>query len=159
MNNKRSQNYRLWLSTALTPLMSYRMEAKTVSNYTKIPNELYVKLEWVYGIRSNDSHRGIQYTVGCLAADSVGARDEYTKKIAANNEELIYFVASVVIMLNPTTVKQRFYVRHDQEVICAAVSTEDGSIIASGELGEKPAIHIWSRKSLECITVIKGLHK
>ena len=39
-----------------------------------------------------------------------------------------------------------------------AVSTEDGSIIASGELGQYPAIHVWSRKSLETISVIRGMH-
>jgi hypothetical protein len=80
--------------------MTFRMEAKTVSNYLKVPDELRVQLEWVYGIRSNDCRKALQYTVGCLAADSIGARDDYDKQIQVNNEEIVYFVASVVILLN-----------------------------------------------------------
>jgi len=47
---------------------------------------------------------------------------------------------------------------HDQEVICVAVSCSDGSYIASAELASSPAIHIWSKKSLETQCVLKGLH-
>lgn len=39
--------------------MAYRLESKTVSNYSKIPDELKVKLEWVYGIRANDTVKGL----------------------------------------------------------------------------------------------------
>lgn len=67
-------------------------------------------------------------------------------------------MACVVVLLNTSITKQRFYLAHDQEVISIAVSTQDGSIIASGELGATPAIHVWSRKSLESISVIKGMH-
>jgi len=50
-----------------------------VNNFSKVPDELKAKLEWVYGIRSSDTRRALQYTVGSLAADSVGARDNYEK--------------------------------------------------------------------------------
>ena len=39
-----------------------------------------------------------------------------------------------------------------------AVSTLDGQYIASGELAINPAIHIWSSRTLESLSVIKGLH-
>lgn len=42
IQNKRSLNYRLWMATALQPLMTYRHESKTVTNYMKVPNELKV---------------------------------------------------------------------------------------------------------------------
>jgi WD40 repeat protein len=96
--------------------------------------------------------------LGCHAADSVGARDDYAKQTDNNNEEIVYFTASVVILLMPNVNKQRLYLGHEQQVISVAVSTEDGSILASGELGHVPAIHVWSRKSLETINVIKGMH-
>ncbi len=96
--------------------------------------------------------------MGCHAADSVGARDDYAKQTDNNNEEIVYFTASVVILLMPNVNKQRLYLGHEQQVISVAVSTEDGSILASGELGHVPAIHVWSRKSLETINVIKGMH-
>lgn len=34
----------------------------------------------------------------------------------------------------------------------------DGQYVASGELALNPAIHIWNRKTLESLSVIKGLH-
>ena len=80
--------------------MAFRLESKTISNYLKVPDELKVKLEWIYGIRSSDTRKALQYTVGCLSADSNGAQDGYDKSIKNNNEELIYFIASVVILLN-----------------------------------------------------------
>lgn len=39
-----------------------------------------------------------------------------------------------------------------------AVSTQDGEFIASGELATAPSIHVWSRKTLESLCVIKGDH-
>lgn len=133
----------------MQPIISYRLEQKTLNNFAKIPDELKVKLEWVYGIRASDTRKALQYTVGSIAADSVGARDNYEKQTQLNNEEIIYYVASVVVLLNINVNKQRFYLGHDQEVICVAVSSEDGSYIASAELASSPAIHVWSRKSLE----------
>jgi len=46
-----------------------------------VPDELKVKLEWVYGIRASDTRKALQYTVGSTAADSVGARDSYEKQV------------------------------------------------------------------------------
>jgi WD40 repeat protein len=146
------------MTTALKPLLTFRLESKTVSNYLKTPDELKVKLDWVYGIRSADTRRALQYTVGCLSADSVGAQDAYEKSIKNNNEELIFYVASVIILLNCNIKKQRHYLNHTQEVISIAVSTIDGSLIASGELGDRPEIHVWSRKTLETVRVIRGKH-
>lgn len=75
------------------------------------------------------------------------------------NEELIYFVANVVILLNPNICKQRFYIHHELEVICCAVSNQDGSLVATGELGKEPSIHIWDSRTLETLKVLKGIHK
>lgn len=36
------------------------------------PNEIKVKLEWIYGIRTADVRKPLQYTVGELAAESTG---------------------------------------------------------------------------------------
>jgi hypothetical protein len=61
----------------MQPMIAYRLESRTVNNYTKVSDELKVKLEWVYGIRSNDTRKALQYTVGVFAADSVGAKDDF----------------------------------------------------------------------------------
>jgi hypothetical protein len=71
-------NFRAWLNTALQPIIAYRVEAKTLNNFTKTPDELKVKLDWVYGIRSSDTRRALQYTVGNNAQESF-ALDDYEK--------------------------------------------------------------------------------
>ena len=159
ITNKRSLYFRAWLTTAIQPLISYRLESKSLPpSYQKVPDELKVKLEWVYGIRSSDTRRAVQYTVGSLSADSVGASDNFENQVNQNNEELVYYIASVVVLLNTRVNKQRFYLSHNQEVISVAVSTLDGQYIASGELAINPCIHIWSSRTLESLSVIKGLH-
>ena len=34
----------------------------------------------------------------------------------------------------------------------------DGSLVATGELGIMPAIHVWNSRTLESLQVIKGIH-
>ena len=70
--NRRSINFRAWLYTALQPMVAFRLENKTIHNYLRKPNDLKVKLEWVYGIRTADVRKALQYTVGELAAESIG---------------------------------------------------------------------------------------
>lgn len=72
-------NFRAWLNTALQPIIAYRLDAKTLNNFAKAPDELKVKLDWVYGIRCSDTRKALQYTVGMDAAESVGALDKYEK--------------------------------------------------------------------------------
>mgnify|MGYP007117187554 FL=1 len=64
MGNKRTGNFRAWLHTALQPIIAYRLESVTMNNYLKTPDEIKIKLEWMYGIRCQDTKRCMQYTVG-----------------------------------------------------------------------------------------------
>ena len=57
--NRRCINFRAWLYTALQPLVAFRLENKTVHNYLRKPNDLKVKLEWVYGIRTADVRKAL----------------------------------------------------------------------------------------------------
>jgi len=50
-SNKKANNFRQWLHTALQPIVSFRLNSITMNNYIKIADELKVSLEWVYGIR------------------------------------------------------------------------------------------------------------
>ena len=100
--NRRALNFRGWLHTALQPLIAYRLESKTIQNYSRVPKDIKTKLEWVYGIRAADVRRCLQYTVGHDAAVSTGSLDKYEKQTRLINEEIVYFVASVVVLLNPS---------------------------------------------------------
>ena len=101
-SNRRTLNFRGWLYTALQPMIAFRLENKTMHNYLKKPNDIKVKLEWAYGIRTADVKRPLQYTVGELAAESTGNQtNSYEARTQFINEELIYFISSLIILFNP----------------------------------------------------------
>tara|TARA_B110000285_G_C14615883_1_gene376948 strand:+ start:211 stop:342 length:132 start_codon:yes stop_codon:yes gene_type:complete len=41
----------------LQPIIAYRLESVTMNNYLKTPDEIKIKLEWMYGIRCQDTKR------------------------------------------------------------------------------------------------------
>jgi len=153
ITNKRSQNFRNWLHTALQPITNYRLENKTVHNYVREPDEVKTKLEWVYGIRCSDTKRPLQYTVSKELAFSTGSLPAFEKRKQENTEELIYFSAAIVVLYNPKLNQQRFYTEHEAEVISLAVTNKSGEIVATAELADHPKIHIWNCKTLENISV------
>ena len=89
------------MHAALQPIIAYRLDNKTIHNYIREPEELKAKLEWVYGIRCADTKRPLQYTTGKQVAMSTGTREKYEKQQWENNEEIIYFTASIVVLFNP----------------------------------------------------------
>jgi len=159
VHNKKSANFRAWLHTALQPLVAYRLDTMTTSNYGKVPDELKLKLEWVYGIRCQDTKRALQYTVGRQQAESVGTRNKYEKSMQEYGKEIIYYVSNTVILLNLQLSQQRFYTEHTQEIISMAVSNATGDYVATGEYSSiKPSVHIWNCRTLENINVLQGVH-
>ena len=84
----------------------------------------------------------------------------YEKKLEENNEEIIYFVSNTVVLLNIKLTKQRFYTLHENEVISMAISNLNGDYVATGELAPHlPCIHIWNCRSLENVSILRGIHK
>lgn len=71
-----------------------------MNNYLKNPDEVKIRLEWVYGVRCQDTKRCLQYTVGKQYADSTGTRVKYERIMQDINEEVVYFVSNVVVLLN-----------------------------------------------------------
>ena len=55
--NKRAANFRAWLYTALQPIIAYRRECYTMDDYYAGSDETKMKMEWVYGIRCQDTKR------------------------------------------------------------------------------------------------------
>ena len=156
---KRAKNFRSWLHTALNPIIAYRTDNLAVSSYLKEPDEVNASLEWVYGIRCADVKRPLQYSVGHVYARSKGYQEEYGEYMMGNNEEIIYYTACIVILFNSKLNQQRFYNEHEQEVISCAISNESGDYIASGELGDTPAIHVWNSRTLENLAILSGIHR
>ena len=143
----------------MNPIIAYRTDNLTVSNYLKEPDEVNASLEWVYGIRCADVKRPLQYTVGQVYARSIGYQEKYGEYMMSNNEEIVYFTAWLVVLFNPKLNQQRFYTQHEQEVISCAVSNQSGDFIASGELGDPPKVHVFNSRTLENITILAGIHR
>lgn len=159
VHNKKAANFRAWLHTAMQPLVAYRLESIAMNNYIKVPDELKLKLEWVYGIRCQDTKRALQYSVGRQQAESVGIKNHYERSMLENSEEVIYYVSNTVILLNLHLNRQRFYTEHQQEIISMAISNTTGDYVATGEYAAvKPSVHIWNCRTLENVNVLQGVH-
>jgi WD40 repeat protein len=52
----------------------------------------------------------------------------------------------------------RHYTHHAGEVSCLGVHPE-GDVIATGEFGKGPAIHVWDVRALKTLAVLKGMHR
>ena len=64
VHNKKSQNFRAWLHTALHPLVAFRLDSVTDKGYGASPDEVKLNLEWVHGIRCHDTKRCLKYSIG-----------------------------------------------------------------------------------------------
>lgn len=62
-------------------------------------------------------------------------------------EKILYFTANIVVIYFPRVQMQKHYLEHDKEVISLAVARNQ-RVVASGELGDLPAIHVWDVETL-----------
>jgi WD40 repeat protein len=95
-----------------------------------------LRLEWVYG------YRGHQVRSNLFQNDS---------------NEIIYFVAGVGIVQNDLEHKQRFFLGHDDDIISLTMHP-DQIQFATGQVGKNPQIIVWSSKTLETTSIMKGGH-
>eukprot|EP01135_Chromosphaera_perkinsii_P001223 Nk52_evm22s162 gene=Nk52_evmTU22s162 len=71
--------------------------------------------------------------------------------------EIVYHVAAVGIVYDLEKHNQRFYLKHTDDIMCLTKhSSED--IVATGQLGKEPSIHVWKTSSLETLSILKGFH-
>ena len=96
----------------------------------KMPdNEL--KLEYVFGYRGHDSTRNL---------------------FKIKNQELLYYVASVCVILNPRNERrtQRIFDKHRSDIERVALSP-DCTTIASVSSGPRPKVFVWNSKSMKVL--------
>jgi len=70
-------------------------------------------------------------------------------------ERYIYFTSTIVIIYFAKLNQQKYYLEHLNEIISIA---QGQHCIATGELAQKPEIHVWDPVRLTNICVIKGQH-
>ncbi|XP_072929850.1 echinoderm microtubule-associated protein-like 2 [Epargyreus clarus] len=102
------------------------------------PPQNKLKLEWVYGYRGKDCRSNLYLLP---------------------TGEIVYFVASVVVLFNVDEQCQRHYTGHTDDVKCLAVHPNK-LVVASGQcaghdrLDARPHVRVWNSVSLATLAVI-----
>jgi WD40 repeat protein len=106
---------------------------KPPKNQEKAPT-VELDLDWVYGYRSRD----VKNNIGMLSDGSI-----------------VYNAAAVGIVYDPSDHLQRHFIRHTDDILSIAFSP-DKKLVATGELGPKPSIHIWDGLTMTLVHTLKG---
>ncbi|XP_017909358.1 PREDICTED: echinoderm microtubule-associated protein-like 5 isoform X11 [Capra hircus] len=96
-----------------------------------------VRLHFVHGYRGYDCRSNLFYT-------QIG--------------EIVYHVAAVGVIYNRQQNTQRFYLGHDDDILCLAVHPLK-DYVATGQVGRDPSIHIWDTETIKPLSILKGYHQ
>ena len=61
-------------------------------------------------------------------------------------DKVVYFAAGVGVVHDDESARQKYFLRHDDDIECLSMH-EDGDTIASGQYGVEPTVWIWSAKT------------
>lgn len=90
--------------------------------------EAYLKLEHVFGYSSPKNKAPNLF---------------YTEK-----GDIVYYTASVGIVYDDDNNRQKFFLRHDDDIQCLAIAP-DLDTVATGQVGAEPVVWIWSASTLK----------
>ena len=99
-----------------------------------VPDE-GLKLQWIYGMRVGDIRGNLRYTV---------------------DGDIVYPAASAVVLYTKAKHRQRYFMDHRQEVVSIAMHP-NGDIVATGEVGEHPAIMLWDVRKMKQIQTMSSV--
>ncbi|OQR95137.1 microtubule-associated protein [Achlya hypogyna] len=79
------------------------------------------------------------------------------------NGRVVYHVAALGVVYDSVTHTQQLFQGHDDDIVCLALHP-NGSIVATGQMGKPPKIHVWElsgTKGDKCISLacLQGFHK
>ncbi|KAG8013418.1 Echinoderm microtubule-associated protein-like 5, partial [Nibea albiflora] len=72
--------------------------------------------------------------------------------------EIVYHVAAIGVVYNRQQNTQRFYMGHDDDILCLAIHPLK-DFVATGQVGRDSSIHIWDTETLKPISVLRGFHQ
>nr|XP_035941418.1 echinoderm microtubule-associated protein-like 5 isoform X1 [Halichoerus grypus] len=96
-----------------------------------------IRLHFVHGYRGYDCRSNLFYT---------------------QTGEIVYHVAAVGVIYNRQQNTQRFYLGHDDDILCLAIHPLK-DYVATGQVGRDPSIHIWDTETIKPLSVLKGCHQ
>uniref|UniRef100_A0A8B9D2A6 EMAP like 5 n=2 Tax=Anser TaxID=8842 RepID=A0A8B9D2A6_9AVES len=96
-----------------------------------------IRLHFVHGYRGYDCRSNLFYT---------------------QTGEIVYHVAAVGVVYNRQQNTQRFYLGHDDDILCLAIHPLK-DYVATGQVGRDSSIHIWDTETIRPLSVLKGYHQ
>ncbi|XP_072221520.1 echinoderm microtubule-associated protein-like 5 isoform X3 [Leuresthes tenuis] len=96
-----------------------------------------IKLHFIHGYRGYDCRSNLFYT---------------------QTGEIVYHVAAVGVVYNRQQNTQRFYMGHDDDILCLAIHPLK-DFVATGQVGRDSSVHIWDTETLKPMSVLKGFHQ
>ena len=105
-----------------------------------------LELEWVHGVRCEDCRAHVRYCVG--------------------SREILFPAATLVVVMDAAGKTQRFFKQHCAAVLAVATHPTR-SLVATGDVCKRPAVHVWDYASeargggangLESLVALRGYH-
>eukprot|EP00057_Strongylocentrotus_purpuratus_P018650 XP_011673124.1 PREDICTED: echinoderm microtubule-associated protein-like 6 [Strongylocentrotus purpuratus] len=74
--------------------------------------------------------------------------------------DIVYHAAGAGIVQNLKKGSQSFYLEHTDDIICLTVNQHPKypNVIATGQIGETPAVNVWNAETKETLSLIRGFH-
>jgi microtubule-associated protein-like 6 len=104
-----------------------------------MPTQLF-KLEWAYGYNAHSSRQNLFYTA---------------------KGHIVYPAGCVCVVQDVYQHSQRFFVEHSDLIVSMKLfnTPQGNTIVATGEVGKRPAIHVWDAETLMPISTLRGFHR
>jgi len=98
-----------------------------------------LSLEFIHGYRGFDTRNNLHYT---------------------SDQDIIYHTAGAAIVYNVQTKMQSFYLQHNDDILCLTLNQNPKfkNIVASGEVGVSPTVHVWDVVSKKTLSILQGYH-
>ena len=96
-------------------------------------------MEYIFGYRGFDTRQNVFFT-----ADG----------------EVVFHAAGAGIVYNPLTRRQSFYLEHNDDIICLALSNNPKlkHVCATGQIGKNAPVHIWDLSNKQTLSILQGHH-
>jgi len=114
----------VWVSALVDPTV--------IPKQNKAVPDMSLMLDYVYGYESQRMRNNVRYT-------STG--------------DIVYVVATLGVVLNANSRSQNIFKFHTDAISSIACS-QDGSIIATGQMGHNPSVAVWDAKTCRTLFVL-----
>ncbi|GFS05106.1 echinoderm microtubule-associated protein-like 6 [Elysia marginata] len=99
-----------------------------------------LQLEFIHGYRGFDARSNLFYI--------------------NDGADIVFHAAGAGIVQSLTAGTQSFYLKHSDDIICLDVNQHPKfkNVIATGQIGNNPSVHVWDGVTKETLSVIQGGH-